>query len=99
MGQRKIRLKENVADNISAIAWFIESKGMIATAEKFVEDVYDFLEKLADPKKSYPICQDPVRATLGYKCVPYKKKYTTVFIETDQEIFICEFISSKIIHW
>ncbi len=99
MGQRKIKLKESVADSISSIAWFIESKGLVATAEKFVDEIYGFLQKLADQIRSYPTCQEPVRAMLGYKCISYKQKYTVVFIETDQEIFICEFISSKLIRW
>ena len=32
-----------------------------------------------------------------YKYVSYKKKYTIVFIESENEITICEFISSKLI--
>ena len=35
MGSRKITVKESAAESIAAIAWFIESKGMIATANKF----------------------------------------------------------------
>ena len=99
MGRRKIIVKQTAAENIAAIAWFIESKGMIATAEKFTDDVYDAFLKLADERKSYPVCREPERAVLGYKCFPYKKKYTVVFIESDKEIIICEFISSKLIYW
>jgi len=32
MGSRKITVKQSAAESIAAIAWFIESKGMIATA-------------------------------------------------------------------
>jgi plasmid stabilization system protein ParE len=99
MGRRKIIVKQTAADNIAAIAWFIESKGMIATAEKFTDDVYDAFLKLADERKSYPVCREPGRAVLGYKCIPYKKKYTVILIESDKEIIICEFISSKLIYW
>jgi len=99
MGQRKIIVKQTAADNIAAIAWFIESKGLIATADKFTDDVYDHFIKLADKRKSYSICREPKRAASGYKCIPYKKKYTIVFIEGESEIIICEFISSKMIHW
>jgi hypothetical protein len=35
MGKRKVVVKQSVADSIAEIAWFIESKGLIATAEKF----------------------------------------------------------------
>ena len=47
MGQREIIIKESVADSIAEIAWYIESKGMVATAEKFADDVYDFFYKVS----------------------------------------------------
>lgn len=81
MGSRKIIVKQSVADSIAAIAWYIESKGMIATAEKFTDHVYDFFYKLADDRKSFSFCRDPKRAVLGYKCVNYRRKYTVVFFE------------------
>ena len=99
MGSRKIIVKQTAAENIAAIGWFIESKDMVVTANKFTDEVYDYFLKLADERKSYHICKEPKRASLGYKCVPYKKKYTVVFIESDKELIICEFISSKLIHW
>lgn len=99
MGSRKITVKQSAAENIAAIAWFIESKGMIATANKFTDAAYDYLIKLANSVKSYPLCREPKRASSGYKCITYKKKYTIVFLETDTEIIICEFISSKLIYW
>ena len=99
MGRRKIIVKQTAADNIAAIAWFIESKGLIGTANQFTDDTYDFFIKLSDKLKSYPICRDPGRAILGYKCISFKKKYTVVFIESENELIICEFISSKLIRW
>ena len=76
MVRREIIVKQSAADNIATIAWFIESKGLIATAEKFTDDVYDFFIKISDKRKSHPVCKDPKRAGMGYKCIPYKKKYT-----------------------
>lgn len=99
MGRRKIIVKQTAAENIAAIAWFIESKGMVLTADKFIDAVYDYFIHIADIRKSYPICREPGRALMGYKCIPYKKKYTIVFIESEQELIICEFVSSKLIHW
>jgi len=99
MGRRKVIVKQSAADSIASIAWFIESKGMLATADKFVDDAYDYIIHLTDNRKSYPVCREPERAILGYKCVPYKKKYTIVFIETEKEITVCEFIPSKLIYW
>ena len=39
MGRRKIIVKQTAAENIAAIAWFIESKGMVVTADKFTDAV------------------------------------------------------------
>jgi hypothetical protein len=99
VGQREVIVKESVADSIAEIAWYIESKGLVKTAEKFADDIYDFFIKLADSRRSYAICRDPERSIIGYKCIPYKRKYTIVFLESDDELIICEFIPSKNIHW
>jgi hypothetical protein len=99
VGQREVIIKESVADSIAEIAWYIESKGLVATAEKFADDIYDFFIKLADSRRSHAICRDPERALIGYKCIPYKRKYTVVFLESEDELIICEFVSSKNIHW
>ncbi|MBS1662533.1 MAG: hypothetical protein JST68_15935 [Bacteroidetes bacterium] len=48
---REIVIKESVAKNIANIAWYLESEGLIATAEKFVDDIYDFIDKLSDSRK------------------------------------------------
>ena len=99
MGSRSIKIKQSAAENIAAISWYIESKGMLATAEKFSDDLYDYLIQISNNLRSHPICREPARAALAYKCIPYKKKYTIVFIESESELIICEFISSKLIHW
>lgn len=99
MGFRKIIIKQSAAESIAEISWCLESEGLLATAEKFTDDAYDFIEKLGDSRKGYRTCREPLRDALGFKCIPYKKKYTIVFIETDNEIIVCEFILSKRIYW
>ncbi len=99
MGKRQITIKQSVADAVAEVSWFIESKGLVKTAEKYSENIYDFIEKLADTRKSYPLCRDAERAIFGFKCISFNRKYTVVFIETDQEIVVCEFVPSKLIYW
>jgi plasmid stabilization system protein ParE len=99
MEQRKVTVKKSAAERIAAIALFIEGKGLVRTSEKFSNTLYDFFIKLSDSRKSYPNCREPLRRNLGYKCVTYKKKYTIVFVETETEICICEFLSSKMFYW
>ncbi len=76
---RQITIKESVAESIAEIAWYIESKGLIDTAEKFTDEVYDYFIKISDSRRIHAICRDPGRALFGYRCIPYKKKYTIVF--------------------
>jgi len=72
---------------------------LLKTAEKFTDAVYDFFIKLSDSRRNHAICREPERALVGYKCIPYKKKYTIVYLESEDEIIICEVVSSKTIHW
>lgn len=99
MGERKIIIAQSAAESISSIAYFIVAKGMLATSEKFVLDIYDFIYKLGDERKSYPYCMEPQRKKERLKCVTYKKKFTIVFTESISEIFIFEIIPSKMIYW
>jgi hypothetical protein len=57
---RKITIRESVAVSIAQVALFIESKGMIATAEKFSDSAYDFIEALANEKLIHNVCKEPV---------------------------------------
>ena len=51
MGRSSILVKHSDVDGITAIAWFIASKGMIATSEKSTDNIYDFFIKIADKQK------------------------------------------------
>jgi len=81
MGFREVIIKQSAAESIAEISWHLESEGLLATAEKFTDDAYDFIQKLGDHRKGYRTCLEPIRGALGYKCIPYKKKYTIVFVE------------------
>jgi hypothetical protein len=35
--------------------------------------------------------------TLGYRCVPFKKKYVVAYLNQDKEIVICDFVNSKLL--
>lgn len=98
MGKRKIVIRESASQSIAEVAFFIESKGMVDTAEKFVDAVYDFIETLSDERLTHAICKEPVRNLLGLKCKSFKK-YSVVFDESEDEITICEFLPSKMIKW
>jgi hypothetical protein len=43
MGYRKVIVKQSAAENIAAISWCIESKRLIITADKFIDEAYNVL--------------------------------------------------------
>jgi len=53
MGVRQINIRESAAKSIAEISWYLESEGLLATAEKFTEEAYDFISKLGDQRKGY----------------------------------------------
>lgn len=79
MVRQTVIIKQTVADNIASIAWYIESKGLISTADKFADNIYDYFISLGDKLRIYPFCREPKRRLLGYKCISYKKKYDSVY--------------------
>ena len=99
MGKRKVVVRESIAKSIAQVSWFIESKGLVATAEKFSDDAYDFIGALADDRIVHAFCKEPLRHLIGQKCKTFRKKYTIVFFEEDEKITVCEFIPSKLIVW
>jgi hypothetical protein len=56
MGKRKISILEPVAEYVADVAFFIESKGQPQTAKKFVDEVFDFFEKLSDERIIHKPC-------------------------------------------
>jgi hypothetical protein len=97
MGQIKISYSAQFADDIADLVYFIESKGMLSTAKNYAEKVYAFIESLDFKKVNYATCKDRLRAYDGLKCISYKRKYTIVFYQFEEEVIVTEFIPSKLI--
>ena len=60
MGLRKVVVKQGAAEKIAAIAWYIESFGLIETVEKFADDAYDFFIKMVTNASHTPHAKKPV---------------------------------------
>lgn len=73
MGKRKISIKESVATNIAAIAWYIESKGLLAAAEKFSDDAYAFIGKLEIKEEVMPFVVSQKGQSLVINAYPIKE--------------------------
>ena len=97
MGKRKVTILETAVTSIAEIALFIERKGMPQTAKKFVDDAFQFFEKLSDEKLDHKPCSYGRWKDLAYRCITYKKKYMVAYLSQQKEIVICDFVSSKIL--
>lgn len=97
MGKRKVSILEPAADAVADIALFIEGKGMPETAKKFVDEAFDFFEKLSDERIEHKPCNyNNLWKYLDYRCVIYKK-YVVAYLSQQSEIIICDFVASKLL--
>jgi plasmid stabilization system protein ParE len=48
MGELKVTILDKAAAEVASIAFYIETKGLPATAKKFVDEAFHFFEKLGD---------------------------------------------------
>jgi hypothetical protein len=70
---------------ISEVTWFIEPKGLVTTADKFSDSVYDFIKTLSRDNISFRVCREPERALLGFKWLGLKN--TQSFLKNQQQRF------------
>ncbi len=97
MVKREVSILESAAKNIAEIAYYIESKGMPKTAKKFVDEAFEYFEKIANGIIVHKPCTYKNWKNLNYHCVPFKKKYTIAYLNFEEEIIICEFVSSRLL--
>lgn len=98
MGKRKVTILDLATDAAAEAAFYIEGKGLPLTAKKFVDDAFEFFAKLSNDRIEHHSCTYPLWKSLNYRCITYKK-YTVAYLYFKNEIVICEFVPSKLIHW
>ena len=97
MGKRNVSILEPASTAVAEIAFFIESKGLPQTAKKFVDEAFEFFDRLSDDIIEHRPCSYAIWKYMDYKCVMYKKKYVVAYLSLKNEIVICEFVSSKLL--
>ncbi len=97
MGERKVSILQPAAATVAEIAFFIEGQGMPLTAKKFVDDAFVFFEKLSGTIVEHGFCKYKRWEGLGYRCVPYKRKYIVAFLSLSNEVIICDFVSTRVL--
>jgi len=97
MGKRKVSIWEDAANAVAEIAFFIESKGMPATAKKFVDEVFEFFETISIDTSDHRLCSYKRWEALGYRCINYNKKYVVAYLSLSNEVIICDFVATKLL--
>ena len=97
MGKRKVSILEPAATAVAEVAWFVESKGMPATAKKFVDEAFHFFQQLSDDTLEHRPCKYLKWKQLGYRCVNFRRKYIIAYLSLEKEVIICDFVSSKLL--
>src|ERR1700726_2567624 len=98
MGQRKVTILDPATEEVARIALFIEGKGMPATAKKFVDEAFQFFEKLSDERITHHPCKYIPWNLLNYRCANFRKKYAVAYLDSTDEIIICDFALQKLLH-
>ena len=98
MGKRKVTILDTASDAVAEAAFFVEAKGLPQTAKEFVTKAFKFFNNLSDDRIEHHSCTYPPWKSLNYRCVTYKK-YAVAYLYFKNEIVVCEFVPSKLIHW
>ncbi len=97
MAQRKVSILDKVAEEVAYIAYFVESKGLPKTAKRFVDDSFNFFQKLGDTRATHKPCSFLPWSDQGYWCATFRKKYSVAYLDLADEIVICDFALQKLL--
>ena len=97
MGKRKVVILDKAVEEVANVAYFIEGKGLPATAKKFVGEAFEYFEHLADDSFVHKPCKEPLWQLLNYRCANYKKKFMIAYLSNHHEIIICDFAVQKLL--
>ena len=97
MAQRQVSILSKASEEVANIAYYVESQGMPTTAKKFVDECFQFFEKLSNPKIKHRPCKNIVWKIQEYRCANFRKKYVVAYLDTEDEIIICDFTLLKLL--
>ncbi len=97
MGKRKVTILEPAIEEVARIGLYIESEGLTKTAKLFIDDAFAFFESLADEQFVHRPCKHPAWKKLGLRCANFRKKYIVSYLDSTDEIIICEFALQKLL--
>ena len=97
MAQRKVSILSKAAEEVANVAYYIEGKGLPATAKKFVDSAFLFFDKLGKTPVTHKLCSFPPWKLLGYRCANFRKKFVVAYLDVDDEVIICDFALQKML--
>jgi hypothetical protein len=97
MAQREVSILDKAVEEVANVAYFIEGKGLPATAKKFVDSAFLFFEKLGKSPVTHKPCSFTAWKELNYRCVPFRKKFMVAYLDMEDEIIICDFALQKML--
>lgn len=97
MAQRKVSILDKAAEEVAYVAYFIESKGLPNTAKKFVAETFVFFQALGNSKIKHKPCDFPAWREAGYRCANFRKKYVVAYLDSADEVIICDFVLQKVL--
>ena len=98
MGKRKITILDTVVDEIARTAFYIEGQGLPQTAKRFVDEAFHFFERLSLEKITHRPCSYQPWKLLNYRCTNFRKKYSVAYLDSSEEIIICDFALQKLLN-
>jgi plasmid stabilization system protein ParE len=97
MAQRKVTILDKAVEEVANVSYFIEGKGLPATAKKFVDSAFTFFENLGKTPVTHKPCSFALWKELNYRCAPFRKKFVVAYLNLDDEIIICDFALQKML--
>lgn len=95
MFRRKVSVREPVLTRIAAIAFYIQDQGLVQTALKFFDDIFDLLAGLSEKCVTHRPCSFPDWRQKNYRCATFRKKYSVAYLDLLHEIIVSDFAVTK----
>jgi plasmid stabilization system protein ParE len=97
MGKRKVTILEPVVEELARISLYIEGEGLSETAKRFIDEAFEFFERLSDESIIHRPCKYPAWQRLNFRCLNFRKKYIVAYLNNTNEIVVCEFALQKLL--
>lgn len=97
MAQRKVSILDQAAEEVAYVAFFIESQGVPKTAKRFVAEAFKFFQTLGGTQITHRPCKFVEWREEGYRCANFRKKYVVAYLDSEDEVIICDFAIQKLL--